>query len=127
MNRKVLIADDDWDNRMIVKEILEISGFEVLEAKDGAEAIDMVAKEHPDLLLLDLSMPKINGWEVAKRLREKDDYAKMPIVAFTAHAIIGDELRAKGSGCDDYLSKPCAPQDVLKKIEKWLNQESPHD
>lgn len=120
MNQKILIADDDMDNRTIAREILEPAGFDVIEAKDGMEAIALVAKERPAVLLLDLSMPKLNGWEVAKRLRETEDYAEMPIIAFTAHAIVGDELRAKGVGCDDYLSKPCAPSDVLQKVQHWL-------
>ncbi len=120
MTYKILIADDDQDNRTIAKEILEASGYCVVEAKDGLEAIELISKEHPDVLLLDLSMPKLNGWEVTKRLRNEKATSTMPIIAFTAHVIAGDELKAKGAGCDDYLSKPCMPVEVLNKVQKWL-------
>lgn len=120
MKRKILVADDDADNRIIARAILEASGYDVVEAKDGEEAMAAVFSERPDALLLDLSMPKINGWEVARQLREKPSVSHMPIIAFTAHAIIGDELKAKAAGCDDYISKPCAPIEVLNKIKKWL-------
>jgi two-component system cell cycle response regulator DivK len=120
MSLKILVADDDSDNRTIAKEILEISGFVVVEAKDGLEALELVAKENPDALLLDLSMPKMNGWDVAKKIKEEAAHPKMPIIAFTAHAIVGDEVKAKAAGCDDYLSKPCVPIELVKKIKKWL-------
>jgi two-component system cell cycle response regulator DivK len=122
MSKKVLIADDDLDNRTIAREVLEAAGFEVVEARDGLETLSLVMSAHPDVLLLDLSMPKMNGWEVAKKLRENDSNAQLPIIAFTAHAIVGDELKAKGSGCDDYLSKPCIPSDVVKKVSHWFEK-----
>ncbi len=120
MTHKILIADDEADNRIIARAILEASGYHVVEAKDGLETLEMISTEKPDALLLDLSMPKLNGWDVAKQIREKEGSSHLPIIAFTAHAIVGDELKAKAAGCDDYISKPCAPVEVLKKIQKWL-------
>lgn len=123
MNIKILVADDDSDNRTIAREILEISGFTVVEAKDGLEALDLVSKENPDALLLDLSMPKMDGWAVAKQLKSEAAHPNMPIIAFTAHAIVGDDLKAKEAGCDDYITKPCVPSELVKKIKKWFPAE----
>ena len=116
----ILIADDDFDNRTILKEALEAAGFAVVLATNGQEALDMAMKELPDLIFLDLSMPKMNGWEAAKRLRQIPQMAQIPIFAFTAHALQGDETKAKAAGCDDYVSKPCVPREVVQKVRDWL-------
>ena len=124
MNGKVLVADDDFDNRTIVQEALEAAGYEVVLATNGVEALEKVAASTPDVLLLDLSMPKLNGWEVAKRIRQMPNHYGMAIIAFTAHALVGDELKAKASGCDDYISKPCLPKEVVEKIAFWVGRKA---
>lgn len=120
MTLKILVADDDYDNRAILKEALEAAGFQVVQATNGQEAIDMALKELPGLIFMDLSMPKMNGWEAAKRLRQLPRMAQVPIFAFTAHALQGDETKAKAAGCDDYVTKPCIPREVVKKVREWL-------
>lgn len=120
MEFKILIADDDFDNRAILKEALGAAGFDVIEAVNGEEAVASALKELPDLIFLDLSMPKLNGWEAAKRLRGLAQTAAIPIFAFTAHALQGDEGTARASGCDEYVSKPCIPRDVVKKVSDYL-------
>jgi two-component system, cell cycle response regulator DivK len=122
MTAKILIADDDFDNRTIVKEALEASGYEVAIAVNGEEALEMAINQAPEVLLLDLSMPRLSGWEVAKRLRQTVSPAHLPIVAFTAHALAGDELKARAAGCDDYIAKPCLPRDVVQKVKEWLGR-----
>jgi len=122
MSCKVLVADDDFDNRTIVREVLETAGYEVQLAQNGEEALEQTSREKPDILLLDLSMPKMNGWEVAKRIREAPAIADTVIIAFTAHALVGDELKAKAAGCDDYLSKPCLPKEVVQKVTEWVGR-----
>jgi two-component system, cell cycle response regulator DivK len=122
MKPQVLVADDDFDNRTIVQETLEAAGYDVVLAINGEEALEKVQEIKPRVLLLDLSMPKLNGWEVAKRIREIPGLAGTAIIAFTAHALVGDELKAKASGCDDYLSKPCLPRDVLAKVRSWMSR-----
>ena len=124
MRHKILVADDDFDNRTIVKEALEAAGYQVVLATNGEEALERIASEHPEAVLLDMSMPKINGWEVAKRVREIDAFEKIPLIAFTAHALVGEELKAKASGCDDYISKPCLPKDVVERIAHWIQQKA---
>jgi len=120
--KKILIADDDLDNRTIAQTILEAAGHQVSLATNGLEVLDMVSKEKPDLILLDLSMPKLNGWETAKRLRQMSHMTGVPVLAFTAHALAGEALKAKVAGCDDYISKPCIPSEMAKKIEAWLDK-----
>jgi two-component system, cell cycle response regulator DivK len=122
MSHKILVADDDFDNRTIIREALEAAGYAVRTAVDGEDALQQVANESPEVLLLDLSMPKINGWEVAKRLRQDGRNEKMPIIAFTAHALAGEELKAKAAGCDDYVAKPCLPKEVIQKVVQWLER-----
>jgi len=122
MTSKILIADDDFDNRTIVREALEASGFDVLLAVDGQEALEKTLQERPCVLLLDLSMPKLSGWEVARRVRERPELSGTAIVAFTAHALVGDELKAKAAGCDDYISKPCLPKDIVRKVSFWIDR-----
>src|SRR5687768_2247725 len=100
MKTRILVADDDFDNRTIAKEVLEMAGYAVLEASNGAEALEMTLREKPALVLLDLSMPKMSGWEVAKNIRLSEEVKDTPVVAFTAHALRGDDLKAKAAGCD---------------------------
>jgi len=122
MSFRVLVADDDFDNRTIVQEVLEAAGYEVQLVKNGAEALEQTCLQKPHILLLDLSMPKMNGWEVARRIRDMPALASTVIIAFTAHALVGDELKAKASGCDDYLSKPCLPKDIVHKVASWVGR-----
>lgn len=120
MKPKILIADDDFDNRNILMQVLEANDYEVVQATNGEEAIDMALKELPCLIFLDLSMPKLNGWEAAKRMKQMPEIAHIPIIAFTAHALVGDEAKAKAAGCDSYISKPCAPREIVQKVKDML-------
>jgi CheY-like chemotaxis protein len=119
---KILVADDDADNRAIAQDALEMAGYQVVLAMDGVEALEKIVSEKPVLLLLDLSMPKLDGWEVARRVRANRDLASMPIIAFTAHALVGEELKAKAAGCDDYLSKPCMPKTLVARVAHWVGR-----
>lgn len=120
MSRKILIADDDYDNRNVLREALEAAGYQVLQATNGEEALEAAWKSSPDLIFLDLSMPKLNGWEVAKRIRATPKLARIPVFAFTAHALQGDEVKARAAGCDDYIPKPCIPREVVRKVRAWF-------
>jgi len=122
MTPLILIADDDFDNRVIAQEALKAAGYRTLLAVNGLEAIALVAEEKPDLLLLDLSMPMMNGWDVAKKIRKKEKGHHLPIIAFTAHALVGEAEKAVAAGCDDYLAKPCAPKDIAKAVAGLLDR-----
>ena len=124
MNYKILVADDDWDNRTIASESLQSAGYEVVQATNGLEVLELVEKEKPHLILLDLSMPKLDGWQTAQRLKKTPKVCDIPVIAFTAHAMLGDEQKAKASGCDDFLTKPCIPKKIIEKVKQWLEKES---
>ena len=116
---KVLVADDDLDNRTIAATVLEASDYTVFLASNGLEALALAEKELPEIILMDLSMPKLNGWEATQRLKLNPQLKNIPVIAFTAHAMVGDDKRALQAGCDDYLTKPCAPRKILEKIREW--------
>jgi two-component system, cell cycle response regulator DivK len=96
-------------------------GFDVLSAADGAEGVSMAGSEHPDLIILDLSLPVLDGWEAARRIKTDDNTQAIPIVALTAHAMNGDEARARAAGCDDFDTKPVVFDRLLAKINALLS------
>jgi CheY-like chemotaxis protein len=119
----VLIAEDDADNRRIVVRVLEGVGLGTVEAGDGATAIDLARRTRPDLVIMDLAMPGVDGWEASRRLKADPRTADIPIVALTAFAMRGDEERAREAGCDGYLSKPCRPQAIRDAVRRLLERQ----
>jgi two-component system cell cycle response regulator DivK len=117
---KVLIAEDDALNRQIVVKILTLEGHEILEAADGRAAMALARAERPDLIMMDLGMPDIDGLEASRRLKADPRSADIPIIALTAYAMRGDEERARDAGCDGYLSKPCRPQTIRDAVRRFL-------
>jgi two-component system cell cycle response regulator DivK len=120
MKKTVLLVEDNPHNRKIFSGMLTHSGFEVLEAEDGQQALDAVAKSLPDVILMDLSIPGVDGWEVTRRLKADARSQPVPIIALTAHAMRGDEERARAAGCDHYLAKPISPKKVVEEVRKIL-------
>lgn len=114
--RTILVADDELDNRAIMSAVLRAAGYRVCEARNGAEAVETALREAPDLILLDMAMPIMSGWEAIRRLKTMPQTTAIPVFAFTAFALAGDELKAKEAGCDGYVSKPCIPKEVVEKI-----------
>jgi len=118
--KKILVVDDtDW-NRDLLVQLLE-DEYEVLEAIDGAEGVRMTEQTMPDLILMDLGMPVMDGWEATRKIKANDALKHIPIIAVTSHAMVGDEIDARKAGCDDYLSKPIDDEALLKKIKKFLD------
>ena len=120
MNRKILVADDVPVNRLLVKHMLESGGYEVLLACDGEEAQEMALREKPALVLMDLSMPKIDGLEATRFILAATLNSPFPILAFTAHAMKEEENKAREAGCLDVVTKPCTRQELLAKVAQWL-------
>ena len=114
----VLLIEDNELNRDMLKRRLERKEFIVLCAVDGQNALDMARNEIPDIILLDLSLPVINGWEVARQLKADSNTKDIPIIALTAHAMKGDREKALDAGCDDYDTKPVNLEGLLDKIHK---------
>jgi CheY-like chemotaxis protein len=117
--KKILIVEDMDFNRDLIVQLLE-DDYEVLTAADGAEGIRLAERERPDLILMDLSLPIIDGWEATRRIKANAMLKDTPIIALTAHAMRGDEEKARESGCDDYLSKPLDENVLFAKLAKLL-------
>lgn len=120
MPEKVLVADDDEDNRRIMELTLARAGYRVVLATNGSEAVAAAEREIPDLILLDLSMPVMTGWDALKKLKSDERLKAIPVLAFTAHAMAGDERRALEAGFDGYLSKPCVPRRAVAAVAAVL-------
>jgi CheY-like chemotaxis protein len=117
---KVLIAEDNPVNRELLRELLENRGYEVEEACDGEEAMQMLGQNRPDILLLDLGMPKLNGFEVVKKVRENTQLASLPVMAVTAYAMRGDREKTIDAGFDGYLSKPINAAALVRELDRVL-------
>jgi CheY-like chemotaxis protein len=121
---KVLIAEDNAVNRELLRELLEARGYTVLEACDGQEALQMIEKKQPELLLLDIGMPVLDGFAVIQRIRGNPLLALLPVVAVTAYAMRGDREKILNSGFDGYLSKPLNPSSLTKELDRLLTKGS---
>ena len=122
MSPLVLIVEDIEDNLVLIKNLLELDDFTVAEARDGREALTQAQAHHPDLILLDMSLPEVDGWTVARTLRRMPELASTLIVALTAHAMLGDREKALEAGCDDFLTKPIDVPNFLPTIHKILER-----
>jgi CheY-like chemotaxis protein len=120
--KKVLLVEDNPHNRKIFSGMLTHHGFVVREAETGDVVLQMVADERPDVILMDLSIPGIDGWECTRRLKANPATKAIPIIALTAHAMRGDEERAREAGCDGYLSKPVSPKKVVEEVRAFLER-----
>lgn len=116
----VLVVDDYEDAREMYCEYLQFSGFRTLEAKTGVEAIQQAAKRLPDIILMDLSLPEMDGWEATRRLKASAKTRHIPVVALTGHALAGHSESAKEAGCDAFVAKPCLPEDLVVEVRKLL-------
>jgi len=117
---KILYVEDNEDNVYMLRRRLERAGFEVLIAADGEQGMAMAVSERPDLILMDLSLPVLDGWEATRRLKAAQETRAIPIIALSAHAMTGDRDRAMAAGCDDYDTKPVDLPRLLQKIRAIL-------
>jgi two-component system cell cycle response regulator DivK len=121
--KTVLLVEDNPHNRKIFAGMLGHAGFRVVEAENGNEALTKVKSEKTDLVLMDLSIPGVDGWECTRRIKADPATKDLPVIALTAHAMRGDEERAREAGCDGYLSKPVSPKRVVEVVKKYLKME----
>jgi two-component system cell cycle response regulator DivK len=118
--RTVLLVEDHEDNIEVYRTMLEHQGYRVLVARDGAVALESARRDRPDLILLDLSIPRVSGWEVARRLKAESGTASIHIIAVTAKALESDRETAFAAGCDGYLAKPVPPSTIAEEVRKIL-------
>lgn len=122
MKKKIMIVEDVALNQDLLVQLLE-ADYELITAADGAESLDLAARERPDLILMDLSLPVLDGWEVTRRLKADADLRHIPIIALTAHAMSGDEDKARACGCDAYLSKPIRKARLFEIVHRFLGRD----
>ena len=119
-NKRILLVEDHEDNRNIYRTILEHYGYRVTIAMDGQSGLRLAREEQPDLILMDLSIPVVDGWEATRLLKQDSATRPIPVIALSAHALDEDRARAKEAGCDGYLAKPVEPKKVLAEVARFL-------
>lgn len=121
----ILVVEDYDDAREMYVEYLTFTGFRVESATNGLEAIEMTQRLKPDLVLMDLALPKLDGWEATRRLKSDPATARIPVIALTGHALAGHAERAREAGCDSFITKPCVPDELVAEISRVLGISSP--
>jgi two-component system cell cycle response regulator DivK len=121
MSRRILVVEDQEDNRRILHDLLTSVGYAVLSAEDGLEGVRRAGRERPDLILMDIQLPGIDGYEATRRIKADPELAKIPIIAVTSYALSGDDLKAMEAGCDGYVTKPFSPRQLLAKVRGFLD------
>ncbi len=120
MNKRILVVEDQPDNRQIMHDLLVNAGYEVIEAVTGNEALSVAEAERPDLIVMDIQLPKLDGLEATRRIKANPAIRHIPVIAVTSYAMSGDHERALAAGCDAYLAKPVSPRMLLAKIREYL-------
>ncbi len=120
---RILLIEDQEDNRQIVRCLLEGEDYELVEAVTGEDGVAMVETEKPDLILMDIQLPGIDGYEASRRIKANPAFAHISIIAVTSYALSGDETKARAAGCDEYVTKPSSPLALLEKIREYLPAE----
>ena len=120
MSKRILVVEDQEDNRQILRDLLGHAGFEMLEAEDGEAALAAAAAHRPDLILMDIQLPTLDGYEATRRLKADAALKDIPVIVVTSYALSGDEEKARAAGCDDYVTKPYSPRALLAKIRQHL-------
>lgn len=120
MTSRILVVEDNPDNRVLITDVLTSLDYEVIVAIDGEEGVAKAAAEKPDLILMDLSLPQMDGWTAARNIKAKPELQHIKIIALTAHAMVGDKEKALEAGCDDYVSKPIDLRELAGKLAQYL-------
>lgn len=121
MNKRILVVEDQEDNRAILRDLLSSGGFEVIEAHNGEEGVGKAGAEKPDLILMDIQLPVMDGYEATRRIKSDPALSAIPVIAVTSYALSGDADKAKSAGCDAYISKPYSPRELLARVREFLN------
>jgi len=120
MTKRILVVEDHEDNRQILRVLLGSAGYDMIEAHDGETALTTAGSERPDLILMDIQLPGLDGYEVTRRIKADPALREIPIIAVTSYALSGDEDKARAAGCVAYVAKPYSPLELLKKLREYL-------
>jgi len=120
MNKRILVIEDTEDNRRILRDLLSAAGYDVIEANDGATGVAMASDRIPDLILMDIQIPILDGYEATRRIKAGPSTRHIPIIAVTSYALVGDEAKTREAGCDDYVAKPFSPRQIIAKVREII-------
>jgi two-component system, cell cycle response regulator DivK len=120
LSKTVLLVEDNEDNRVVYSTILQYFGYTVVEAADGEEGIRLAQEHHPDVILMDISIPVVDGWQATRLLKGDVATSSIPVIALTAHALPEDRLKSRAVGFDGYLAKPCEPRRVVEEVQRFI-------
>ena len=120
MNKLILVVEDQEDNRRIIRDLLSSAGYEVIEAVTGKEGVAAAESHRPDLILMDIQLPELDGYEATRQIKANPNLHHIPIIVVTSYALSGDDVKAFEAGCDAYVSKPFSPRALLAKIREYL-------
>jgi two-component system cell cycle response regulator DivK len=121
VSKRILVIEDTEDNRRILRDLLTNAGFDVIEAVDGEKGVAAAAEHRPDLILMDIQLPVIDGYEATRRIKSDAKTSHIPIIAVTSYALSGDEAKTRSAGCDGYIAKPYSPRQILAVVRKFLS------
>jgi two-component system cell cycle response regulator DivK len=124
MTTTILYVEDNFDNRMLVRRVLEAEGYRVIEAEDGAQGVDRIRTETPDLVLMDINLPEVDGYEVTRHFKELPSMARVPVIAMTANVMKGDREKTFAAGCDGYIPKPIDIDTLPDQIARFLRKKN---
>jgi two-component system cell cycle response regulator DivK len=120
MSRRILVVEDQEDNRRILNDLLTNAGYEIIQAGNGEEALRAAAAQRPDLILMDIQLPLLDGYEATRRIKADPALRTIPVIVVTSYALSGDESKARAAGCDAYITKPYSPRAILAKIREYV-------
>jgi len=124
MSKRILVIEDQEDNRRILRYLLRSAQYEVIEAVTGEEGVDLAERERPDLILMDIQLPGLDGYEATRRIKGNTALRHIPIIVVTSYALSGDDVKAFAAGCDAYVTKPFSPRQLLATIREYVPQET---
>ena len=120
MSKRILVVEDQADNRQIIRDMLAPTGYEITEVENGEEALAAISKQRPDLILMDIQLLVMDGYEATRRIKADPAFRAIPIIAVTSYALSGEEKKARAAGCDEYVPKPFSPRQLLAKIRNFM-------
>ena len=120
MSKCILIVEDQEDNRTILRDLLGKAGYDIIEAVNGEDGVALALAKRPDLLLMDIQLPVMDGYEATRRIKANAELKATPVIAVTSYALSGDEAKARAAGCDAYVAKPFSPRQLLAKVREYL-------
>jgi two-component system, cell cycle response regulator DivK len=120
MSKRILVVEDQEDNRTILRDLLSNVGYELIEAVDGVDGVAMAERERPDLILMDIQLPVVDGYQATQRIKANPKLRAIPVIAVTSYALSGDEEKARAAGCDGYVTKPFSPRELLARVREFL-------